>query len=787
MEEHVFNLYSVTNQNELAFSYRLIEVEGDLGSGSDDPDLPVKNLNLLTKQIAFGQHVPVAIVQGGDKPVLAVGTGQSLVKCKYQLTPHVVSLRPQNEVHQVRFADANGETLGIALSFLAWEMRGHFFERRDLWQSSPNTFFVKKPVNGEDTERQFDVYGGFSPRFLLVEGILHIAVPVQYFYTEARWADRAFSERDLQRLSGRRMLYHFGEQVYPVKFQRRTGKTIKEQPFCSDDGKINSNVFDWTVSKAGPAPAGRRLEPTAPAIRYRNIGNDKERFGALSLCKLVLHNEDPRVAASRREHQRTPRERIDSATGIVKKYLTGLHLGGAELKLSPTPRKRPGKIFVYPAIRLGNGRVLRVGENANDGEIPLKELARTRARLLEDKTVGLAVLSELEDQVLIIPRSLGIPIANDLKARIEAMVSSLIRKPYAIQLVRYSDEDKRTLKDQVDSVVASLNENSFEGGRGVLVLPPKSQSDLHNYIKKKLRKRVQFQCMSADKLRSFYRLDGNPANPKSQTVRVPAENRLQSYLLNMVMGLMIVNRQWPWVLDRATHYDAYIGLDVLDHTAAFTFFYEGGRVCAMRDQESSHKEKLPRALVCKLVYEGLKEDLPDLDQVPRSLVLRRDGRSHDTEWLGFNDAVKKLVDEQLLPRDIQVGAVEVPKHRSYGVRVALATSSGLENPTLGTWEVFSKSEGIVCTTGWPFNIPGTVEPLVVLLARGNLNQTKILEDTFRMAQLCWPTPTGCMRLPVDLKLCDEHLRAFAGRADEDKALFGESEEEVEEPLLTAAK
>ena len=210
-------------------------------------------------------------------------------------------------------------------------------------------------------------------------------------------------------------------------------------------------------------------------------------------------------------------------------------------------------------------------------------------------------------------------------------------------------------------------------------------------------------------------------------------------------------------------------------------------MCAMRDQESSHKERLPRALVCTLVYEGLKEDLPDLDEAPRSLVLRRDGRLHESEWLGFNDAIKKLVDEQLLPRDILVGAVEVPKHRSYGVRVALATSSDLENPTMGTWEVFSKSEGIVCTTGWPFNIPGTVEPLVVLLARGNLDLVKILEDTFGMAQLCWPTPTGCMRLPVDLKLCDEHLRAFAGRADEDKALFGESEEEAEEPLLTAAK
>ena len=211
--------------------------------------------------------------------------------------------------------------------------------------------------------------------------------------------------------------------------------------------------------------------------------------------------------------------------------------------------------------------------------------------------MGLAVLSELEDQVLIVPRSLGIPIANDLKTRVEAMASGLVRKTYTMQLVRYSDENKRTLKDQVDSVVASLDENSFEGGRGVLVLPPRSQPDLHNYIKKKLRKQVQFQCMSAEKLRSFYRVDGNPANPKAQTVRVPAENRLRSYLLNMVMGLMIVNRQWPWVLEEATHYDAYVGLDVLDHTAAFTFFYEGGRVCSMRDPESlygetsSHKEK----------------------------------------------------------------------------------------------------------------------------------------------------------------------------------------------------
>jgi hypothetical protein len=193
-------------------------------------------------------------------------------------------------------------------------------------------------------------------------------------------------------------------------------------------------------------------------------------------------------------------------------------------------------------------------------------------------------------------------------------------------LVRYNDQNKRTLRDQVKAVVSSLNENSVEGARGVLVLPPGSQRDLHNYIKKKLRNRVQFQCMSAEKLGGFYKANGNGHNRQNQFVRLAPGGKFHSYLLNAVMGLMIVNRQWPWVLHKCTQYEAYVGLDVFEHTAAFAFFYEGGAVCAMRDQESSRKEKLSRGLVAKLVYEGLKEDLPDLDQAPGSIILRRDGK-----------------------------------------------------------------------------------------------------------------------------------------------------------------
>lgn len=781
MNRHAFNLYPVLNQGSLSISYRLVDVEGEIGLGSDDPDLAVKNLNILTRKIAFGQKLPVTIIHGGEMPLLAIAADRPIERRDYQLTPHVVTLRPRDEVHRVNFQDLDSSTLGIALSFLGWELRGHLYGRSDLWQNSPNTFFSKRPVNANDQRRRMDVYGGFSPRFVMVQGTLHLSVPVIYCYADSRWADDAFDDREIQRLGGRKMLYHYGSQMFPIKFQRRTGKSIHDQEFIAEGSSKVAHVFDWTREKVGPRPGGRPLNPSSPAIRYKNLGNDQERFGALSLCKLMLTNDDPRVAASRRDHQRMPDDRIEASSRVVERYFAKLTLSGCALKLGTAPRTNHPKRFCYPAIQLGKGKVLRVDENHHRGDVPLKELAAVRARLIEDQNVGFAVVSEMDDQILLLPRSLNDSLAKDLKARIETLVSRLRRVPYKLRLVRYHDQNKHTLRAQVSSVRQALEENEVNGGRGIMVLPFRAQSDLHNYLKRALREQIQFQCMSAEKIVGFYRTNGaNISFVPSQL-----ESRYRSYLFNAVMGLMIVNRQWPWVLHEGTHYDCYIGLDVLNHTAAMTFCYEGGRVCAMRDQVSRDKERLSRGVVAKLVYDGLVQDLPDLDELPKSIVLRRDGRLFESEWLGFKDAIQRLIDEELLPKDVCLGAVEIPKHHSYGVRLVETSPNGFRNPPVGCWEYLSGTEGIVCTTGWPFNIPGTVEPLFVRVARGDLDIAFVLEDTFDMSQLCWPMPRGCMRLPIDLKLCDEHLRAFAASANEDSAVFGETLENEEEVLVNA--
>jgi hypothetical protein len=81
---------------------------------------------------------------------------------------------------------------------------------------------------------------------------------------------------------------------------------------------------------------------------------------------------------------------------------------------------------------------------------------------------------------------------------------------------------------------------------------------------------------------------------------------------------------------------------------------------------------------------------------------------------------------------------------------------------------------------YPFHFDGTVKPLYLRLVWGELELAKVLEDTFSMSQLCWPVPNRCMRLPIDLKLCDDLLRATAGDADEEEAVYGGDELEMAE-------
>lgn len=47
------------------------------------------------------------------------------------------------------------------------------------------------------------------------------------------------------------------------------------------------------------------------------------------------------------------------------------------------------------------------------------------------------------------------------------------------------------------------------------------------------------------------------------------------------------------------------------------------------------------------------------------------------------------------------------------------------------------------------------------------------------SQLCWPVPDRYIRLSIDIKLCDDHLRSVAAEADDDEAVYGDDVPETD--------
>jgi hypothetical protein len=791
MGQHLVSLYEIENLNELRANYRLVEIDGSLGAERGDGDLVDKNANLLLKQVMFREQIAAALVTRQGKKFLAIPGEAELSDPVYTLTPHVVTLKPRDEAQALDFAALTPESERIGLAFLAFHLRTPLMRDTSLWRAGSSSFVSKRPGNWRDEGRDIDICEGFSFRLVRREARVYVALKLICRYVDNAWlVDRCKSGHDLRDYKMRYCLYHFGNRWFRVQLLGPTGSTVAKAVFQPDGGAPITNVFDYTLAEAGRNPPNwiRTLDPNSPAILFRYPGKEDHRYGAAALAKLMLSHGDPRLRSVHRHSIMAPLRRFELMAEIIRRHFRKAEFGGTPVRVRDLSLRVRPKVFPVPDLRFGNDRVLHVRRHSHDEGVDLNGLGHSRMSLLLDPRAGLAVASCFGSQHVIAPQGLPRQIARDFQDRLEKTVRQMVQSPFSLQPLVF-DDSGRTLARQVEAIMTTLDEAEIDRGHVVLMLPENAKPDLHNYIKRKLLNRLEVQCVNAGKVKSFYKLV--PRQGKAEyEVQADLEHQYASYLRYTALGLLIINRQWPWVLEDWTNYDVYVGIDVLHHTAAFTFLYEGGRRCFVRYRASKQKEKLSRSLIRAVLLDCLREDLPDCPAPPRSLILHRDGLSFDSEWRGFQEAVAQLTDEGLLPKDLVTGVVEIHKHSSSGLRLAEDGDGGPCNPSIGSWFEQDEAEGVVCTTGRPVKLPGTVNPLAVRIARGTLELRLVLEDVFRMSQLCWMVPDRCIRLPIDVKLCDEFLRSVAGEADEDDELDeeeGEAADDRAESLETQTR
>jgi hypothetical protein len=772
------NLFEILNREELAIEYRLVEVRG-LPPGEHYD----KNVNKLAKAVAYEIRQPVSLVRRAGDCYLAIPAEAALSKFEYQLMPHAASLIPEDKTHPLELAQLDPTTAPIAVAFLTYAARTTLWRNKDLWGGG-RVYYRKQPVNAGDPRALVDVYSGFAWNVVIQDGgRLFLAVDKVARYVDRRWLPERLHGDDPRMYLRRYCLYHFGHKWYVVQFVGLSGLSIAQQRFRPEGDDRVTDVLSYTKEDCGETipPWVRDLDPDSPAIIYRYPGNDKERYGALALCKLALPTSDDEVAGLHGHSILDPAKRFRLITDAVSRYFQGGRLCGRPVRIAAAPLEIPRRIFPVPPLRFGQGRVLAVQPGAPfdaTDRVPLRRLGQRRLELVLDPQAGPLEVSPFDAQYVFLPRSLPRPINEDFERRfVQTMREVSGQQTYQVRRILYDDRQAGSLYRQVQAIKQVVAENDIRRGYALLVLLERAKRDLHNYIKREFWPDLQFQCAMASKIRSYYKTAGVDAP-------VPAPERAgkyQSYVRNCTFGMMVVNRKWLCALATPLHYDVYIGIDVLNGMAGLTFVYNRGEQIFFHNYPCKYKERLTMPQLREILLRHLPEDLKRLGLHPASMVLLRDGRTWPSELEAWHAVVRELRRGEILPPDGFVGVVDIRKSTADHLRLVEGeTLETVENPTLGSYHVSMPTEGIVCTTGWPFRFPGTAKPLAAVIVEGALNVEWILEDLFALSQPVHSAPDKCARLPLPIKLNDDFLEPIAGEADEEAALYEtESPEDYE--------
>ncbi|HLH31730.1 MAG TPA: hypothetical protein VKY31_11045, partial [Terriglobia bacterium] len=591
MSNHAVTLFELRNAPNLVFDYRLVDIDGILGATHGDHDLIDRNLNLLAKIVAIKAQTAVAIVRRNGKPYLAIPADKEFTEQEVTITPAVVTLRPQADVHCLRATDHQNRN--IALRFLEFALRGPLNKDPELWSSNARTFLRRRPINYQDSNRETDLFEGFHFHLRFLDNRLFLGLNLSYKYIDSSWLVDRFDPDEIRRLKMRHFLYHYGHQLYVVQLLDLRPESIANARFVPYGSKDSTSVYDYTRAawQKNPPQWITALNPDSPAISYRYPSRDQQRFGAAALAKLIRRTDDPEVASLHRRSIKRPADRFKFSEDIVQRYFDRSTFAGVELNISKSAHQVTPRYFPVPPLEFGQGQILHIGNQPSATTVSLKDLPTKRMNLLLDPQAGFAVTSPLDSQYILVPQSLDRDIAADFRKAVETTVRGFLHSPYKLDLVLFDDRNAKTLKEQVDAITGALTTSRVSHGHGILILPARANRGLHNYIKAKLKDVIQVQCVSARKLVDFY---STTIRSQKRETEVHPEQRgkYTSYLRYTALGLLIVNRQWGWILPEGTHYDVYISFDVLNNHAAFSFFYRGGKECFVRTYPSKQKEKL---------------------------------------------------------------------------------------------------------------------------------------------------------------------------------------------------
>ncbi|MDO3641501.1 hypothetical protein [Mucilaginibacter sp. L3T2-6] len=794
MRRHTLNLFKIRNLAELNFSYKLVSFE--LPAIADKEDLFNKQLKQIALAVSSLSEGPSAVIKRDGRFYVAIPADKTMLDAKVDVTAFSVNVTLLPEVYLINGAAIPEDQKDVVYKFLEFEIKRQLLMNFPLWRLNNSHFYNKTPVEGRE-DSNIQIFEGFKWKLKHHrDGNIYIVLDISTKYVDRHTLSYYINSQNVQQLTRqfkkRRAVYSNGENWYMAEIVG-FGPAIADHEVTLDNQTYS--VYDYIMQKVRSRVNLKQfVKKNDLTLFYQYPGRKMEpHSGATSLARMLYNTKDKDVKSLHRQSIKIPSERFEKITDLVRKYFSNLTFQGKDLRVAMYAATQQVASFPMPSFKFNGNKILDVNENPETKESALRNLGRNRKKMIMDN--GILNQKGFDPQYLIVPDYLEKNLVQGFQTNLEFMIKKLAPNFGQFKIITYKVNDSLSATYQIDSIAEELHRNQAKKGFALFVLPDtsfnqrKKASDFHDILKTKFYPDLKIQCASAYKMSSFFRAyPKKDALPAEMEYRVPEGDRqkFSNYLLNLVLEYFIVNRKWPYALGTNLNYDIYVGIDVKDRFAGFTFFIRNGEHLYFKSYQVPKKmksiraEKIKEDQLNKILYENLKLMIPNFAQNPNGIVIVRDGQSSD-EGKALAQVIKQLKAEQIINEEIPYAVVDMHKQIATPVRMGLLTDGfhKIENPVAGTYWMSDDNEGYLFNTGSPFENPGTVKPLNLIFKEGTLDFTKIMEDMFRQTMLAFSAPDRNNSLPICIKLIDVLLEPLS---DVHESQDEEEEDEFEDIL-----
>lgn len=781
-KNYTLNLFRLTNLSEINFSYKLIPTNL---SAENRIEINNKMIQKAAQIVSSQNSVPVATYISSGKYYLAVPSNTVLKSTQIQTTPLIVQLNCSEAIDysSSKFENINSD---IILRFLEFKISQHLTENQNLWRGNLNQFFTKIPLNYDSIK--LDIYPGFIYKLIRhQDGHFYIALDLTYKYVDKlsipSYLKNEYSRRALR---GSHCLYQNGDNWYSIIIED-FGNKINDDEFIKD-GKTYK-VYDYITQKNRGAKfnLSNILKNDDTTILYKYTGRSMEPHkGAASLARRLFSTNDDIVKSIHNVSILAPTKRFEYIEKSIAKHFNGINFNGIRLVVDEKPKKDQSLHFFLPALKYNNNQVLNINNSSEIYDFPAN-----RKRMLKN---GILDNSIFQPQYLLVPDYLEKEKINAFKTDIEQEIKRLAPYFDHFELIRYPINLNIPVSNQINKIEEVLMKKDALSGYALFLLPDdklerlREIKNFHDIIKNRFYDTLKFQCISTEKIFNYYQSFPSTRSLQLLEYKVAEDKigKFKSILFNLVLEYLNINRKWAYALKEALNYDVYIGIDIHQRFAGFSFFYKNGEKIFIDTKrvplknKSVRVEKIKAVDIIEVVYNKLKSHIPKYCNNPNGIIFIRDGKSFEEEEKAMQEIIERLANENLITKNtLNWGIIELHKQSSIPIRMVIESNNydKYQNVIAGSYTFISKNEAFIFNTGYPFKIKGTTKPLYLIHRNGNINFEKALQDIFNQSMLAFSAPDKSNSLPITIKLIDSFLQPLVINEEE----FNESfEEEYEE-------